>query len=161
MNGSLRPVMAAMESKAQKCNFSETEIKVLVSEEEERKGILFGGHSSGITNKKKCVEWHCRSESSWFGQQDSSQDKEVVQCQKSIASHRQSVSETGQGIPNLSPPETRMASIIGDTSMCDIVSERGGVRGTRLTTLLHVSGAFLQHVCAPTAWHGWKWRSAD
>lgn len=120
--GYLRSVMAAMESKAKKCNFSETEIKVLVSEEEERKGILFGGPSSGITNKKKCVEWHCRSKCNWFGQQDSSQNKEVVRCQKRIACHRQSVSETGQGVPSLSPPETRMASIIGDTS---IVSKRG------------------------------------
>ena len=31
--------------------FSETEIEVLVGEVEARKQTLFGGHSSGITNK--------------------------------------------------------------------------------------------------------------
>lgn len=49
--------MAAMESKGKKRNFSEAKIEVLVSEVDERKAILFGGHSSGITNKKKCLEW--------------------------------------------------------------------------------------------------------
>ena len=40
-----------------KRNFTETEIEVLVGEVEARKDILFGGHSSGVTNKIKQKEW--------------------------------------------------------------------------------------------------------
>ncbi len=49
--------MAAIETKAKKRNFSDTEIEVLVTEVDKRQVILFGSHSSGITNKKKYVEW--------------------------------------------------------------------------------------------------------
>ncbi len=44
--------MAAIETKAKKWNFSDTEIEVLVTEVDKRQIILFGSHSSGITNKK-------------------------------------------------------------------------------------------------------------
>lgn len=49
-------------------------------------------------------------------------------AKKQLASHRQSVYATGGGkdAPDLSPMETRMASILGQTSVCVIVSEREG-----------------------------------
>ncbi len=39
--------------KNKKRSFSDTDVEVLVGEVETRKKILFGGHSSGVTNKKK------------------------------------------------------------------------------------------------------------
>lgn len=50
--------MTTMEKKTKKRNFPVTEIEVLVSEAEERKNILFGGHSSRVTNKRKDSKWH-------------------------------------------------------------------------------------------------------
>ncbi len=49
-----RLTMATRAKKPQ--NFAEAEIDVLVSEVENRKNILFGSHSSGVTNKRKCCE---------------------------------------------------------------------------------------------------------
>lgn len=49
--------MGTAEKKAKKRNFSDTGIHTLVGEVEARKTTLFGGHSSGITNKKKHCEW--------------------------------------------------------------------------------------------------------
>ena len=49
--GILRSVMA----EKRKGNFSETKTEVLVDEVEARKSILFGGYSSGITNKEKAL----------------------------------------------------------------------------------------------------------
>lgn len=49
-----------------------------------------------------------------------------VGAKKRLASHRQSVCGTGGVQINLSPMETRMASILGQTSVCGIVSEREG-----------------------------------
>ena len=46
-----------MAEKTRKRNLTETEIEVLVGEVEARKNILFGGHSGGITNKRKTSEW--------------------------------------------------------------------------------------------------------
>ena len=40
-----------------KKNFSEMEIEVLIDEVDGRKGILFGSHSTGISNKRKGSEW--------------------------------------------------------------------------------------------------------
>ncbi|GAA6073562.1 myb-related transcription factor, partner of profilin-like [Tachysurus ichikawai] len=45
--------MATGEKRGKKRNFSDTEIETLVGELEARKTVLFGGHSSGVTNKKK------------------------------------------------------------------------------------------------------------
>ncbi|MDG2555484.1 SANT/Myb-like DNA-binding domain-containing protein [Vibrio parahaemolyticus] len=47
-----------MAATRRKRNFSETEIEVLVDEVSARRETLFGGHSSGITNKRKATEWH-------------------------------------------------------------------------------------------------------
>ena len=49
--------MATGEKRGKKRNFSDTEIETLVGEVEARKTVLFGGHSSGVTNKKKQCEW--------------------------------------------------------------------------------------------------------
>ncbi|KAM9544479.1 uncharacterized protein ACWYII_035815 [Salvelinus alpinus] len=43
--------------KAKKRNFIQCEMEILVGEVEARKNILFGGHSVGITNAKKALEW--------------------------------------------------------------------------------------------------------
>lgn len=128
--------MAAMETKTKKRNFTDTETEVLVSEVDQRKVILFGSHSSGITNKKKCVEWqHVTAAVNAVGSTNRTVPEIKkkwsdlkVGAKKRLACHRQSVSATGggQGAPKLSPLETRMASIIGETSVCGIVSEREG-----------------------------------
>ena len=49
---------AVLQRKAKKQNYSDTEVEVLVSEVDLRKDILFGSHSTGITNKRKCTEWN-------------------------------------------------------------------------------------------------------
>ena len=43
---------AVLQRKAKKRNYSDTEVEVLVSEVDLRKDILFGSHSTGITNKR-------------------------------------------------------------------------------------------------------------
>lgn len=53
----VRGVLRAAMAGRRKRNFTEAEIGVLVGEVEARKGILFGGHSSGVTNKRKTTEW--------------------------------------------------------------------------------------------------------
>lgn len=126
--------MAAMESKSKTRNFSEAEIEVLVSEVDERKAILFGGHSSGITNLKKYLEWQhitaavnaVASANRTVPDVKKKWSDLKVGAKKWLASHRQSVCATGggKGAPDLSPMETRMASILGQTSVCGIVSER-------------------------------------
>jgi len=40
-----------------KCNFTQCEVEVIVGEVEKRRKMLFGGHSVGITNAKKALEW--------------------------------------------------------------------------------------------------------
>ncbi len=45
--------MVTGEKRAKKWNFSDTETDTLVGEVEAQKTTSFGGHSSGITNKKK------------------------------------------------------------------------------------------------------------
>ena len=51
-----------------------------------------------------------------------------VETKRRIASHRLSVTATGGGqrTPELSPVELRMASILGETSLSGIVSEKEG-----------------------------------
>ncbi len=51
-----------------------------------------------------------------------------VEAKKQLTSHRQSVSATGggKGVPELTPFETRMGSILGETSLCGIVPENEG-----------------------------------
>lgn len=48
--------MLTTEKKTKKRNFSDMEVEVLVGEVEVRRDILFGGHSSRVTNKRKCSE---------------------------------------------------------------------------------------------------------
>ncbi|KAA0718438.1 hypothetical protein E1301_Tti019304 [Triplophysa tibetana] len=92
--------MAVMESKGKKRNFSEAEIEVLV---------IASANRTVPDVKKKWSDLK-------------------VGAKKRLASHRQSVCATGggKGATDLSPMETRMASIIGQTSVCGIVSEREG-----------------------------------
>ncbi len=49
--------MANPERKSKKRNFTQCEVEVIVGEVEKRRKMLFGGHSVGITNAKKALEW--------------------------------------------------------------------------------------------------------
>lgn len=49
--------MATGEKRGKKGNSSDTEIETLAGEVEARKTVLFGGHSCGVTIKKKQCEW--------------------------------------------------------------------------------------------------------
>ncbi|KAJ8377089.1 hypothetical protein SKAU_G00076690 [Synaphobranchus kaupii] len=95
--------MAMYRQKSKKKNFSECEIEVLLGEVERRRAILFDGHSMGISNKRKRLEWHkvcaavnsvssvCRCtpevKKKWFDMK--------VQAKKRLSAH--SVSASGWG----------------------------------------------------------------
>ena len=49
--------MPKAERKAKKRSFTQCELEVLVGMVEKRKAVLFGGHSVGVTNAKKALEW--------------------------------------------------------------------------------------------------------
>ncbi len=53
----LLEMMVEATRKTKKRNFTEVEVETLVGEVEAWKLILFGGHTTGITNKKKQTEW--------------------------------------------------------------------------------------------------------
>lgn len=125
-----------MAEKTRKRNFSETEVEVLVGEVEARKIILFGGHSSGITNKRKFSEWqHVVSAVN----EVSATERSVadikkkwsdlkVEAKKRVARHRESISATGggRGTPEPTPLDNKIASILGTASVGGIVSEKEG-----------------------------------
>uniref|UniRef100_A0AAQ6AJ68 Myb/SANT-like DNA-binding domain-containing protein n=1 Tax=Amphiprion ocellaris TaxID=80972 RepID=A0AAQ6AJ68_AMPOC len=128
----LRSVMA----EKRKRNLSETEIEVLVDEVAARKSILFGGHCSGITNKRKGTEWQhivtsvnsVSSTERTVAEMKKKWSDLKVEAKKRVACHRQSVSATGgdRGKPEPTPLDSRIASILGTASGCGIVSEKEG-----------------------------------
>uniref|UniRef100_A0AAQ5WZK1 Myb/SANT-like DNA-binding domain-containing protein n=1 Tax=Amphiprion ocellaris TaxID=80972 RepID=A0AAQ5WZK1_AMPOC len=130
IHGILRSVMA----EKRKGNFSETKTEVLVDEVKARKSILFGGHSSGITNKRKGTEWqHVVTSVNSV----SSTERTVAEVKKKWSDLKveakkrvtcQSVSATGgdRGKPEPTPLDSRIASILGTASGCGIVSEKEG-----------------------------------
>ncbi|XP_049426784.1 t-SNARE domain-containing protein 1-like [Epinephelus fuscoguttatus] len=125
-----------MAEKTRERNFTVTEIEVLVGEVEARKIILFGGHSSGITNKRKTSEWqHVVTAVNGV----SATERSVAEVKKKwsdlkmeaktrVAWHRQSVSATGggNGTPEPTLLDTKIASILGTANMCGIVLEKYG-----------------------------------
>lgn len=91
-----------MAATRRKRNFSETEIEVLVDEVSARRETLFGGHSSGITNKRKATEWHAVATAvSAAGTERSVAEIKKkwsdlkVEAKKKVALHRRSVAATG------------------------------------------------------------------
>ncbi|XP_046873074.1 nuclear apoptosis-inducing factor 1-like [Hypomesus transpacificus] len=128
--------MASAGKKTKKRNFLDCEIEVLVGEVEKRKKILFGGHSMGVTNAKKTLEWQTLAEAV---NATASEDRTVaelkkkwsdikVEAKKRLAHHRQSVSATGggKGTPELTPLDERLAGIIGESLLSGVVTEAEG-----------------------------------
>ncbi|ROL48218.1 Myb-related transcription factor, partner of profilin [Anabarilius grahami] len=111
-------------------------LKVLLSEVEGRKKVLFGGLSAGISNKRKILEWEQVTEAvnavtsvprtvqetkkKWS-------DLKVV-VKKRICAHRRSVGTTGggQGITDLSAFDARVGAIIGETGLSGVLPEFQG-----------------------------------
>lgn len=125
---SLSKIMA---KRAKKRNFSETEIEVLVGEVEEKQQILFGTLNAGVTQKKKNLAWEsvtCAVNSVGSEERAVSEVKkkwfDIKLCaKKRVTAHRQELSHTGggQATTRLSPMDTRIASIIGDTALSGII----------------------------------------
>ncbi|XDV45646.1 hypothetical protein PO909_013706 [Leuciscus waleckii] len=98
--------------------------------------MLFGGHSVGITNAKKALEWQKVADAVNAA---ASQPRTVakikkiwsdikVDAKKRLALHRQSVSATGggKGTPELTPLDERLAAIIGESLLSGVVTEAEG-----------------------------------
>ncbi|XP_026113218.1 nuclear apoptosis-inducing factor 1-like [Carassius auratus] len=128
--------MANTERKSKKRNFTQCEVEVIVGEVEKRRKMLFGGHSVGITNAKKALEWQTVADAV---NAVASQPRTVaeikkkwsdikVEAKKRLALHRQSVSATGggKGTPELTPLDERLAAIIGESLLSGVVTEAEG-----------------------------------
>ncbi|XP_049341019.1 uncharacterized protein LOC125804964 [Astyanax mexicanus] len=124
------------ERKAKKRNFGDCEVEVLVSEVEARKDVLFGGLSSGITNKRKFVEWqhvaaavnNVSSTSRTIAEVKKKWSDLKDDAKKQIALHRKKFTATGGGKATPAPSlfHERMASIIGEPLLSGVVSEKEG-----------------------------------
>lgn len=103
--------MANVERKSKKRNFTQCEVEVLVGEVEKRRKMLFRGHSVGITNVKKALEWQKvadavnASEGRTMAKIKKKCSDIKVDAKKRLALHRASVSATGggKGTPELTP----------------------------------------------------------
>ncbi|XP_018951036.1 myb-related transcription factor, partner of profilin-like [Cyprinus carpio] len=136
--------MATGEKRGKKRNFSDTEIETLVGEVEARKTVLFGGHSSGVTNKKKQCEWqsiasavNCVSGTERTVAELKKKWSDLkVEAKRKLSSHRQSVAATGGGpcTADLTSVDSKIAAIIGEVSVCGIVSEKEGDTDVTETT---------------------------
>ncbi|CAM4681829.1 unnamed protein product [Leuciscus chuanchicus] len=128
--------MANTERKTKKHNFTQCEVEIIVGEVEKRSKMLFGGHSVGITNAKKALEWQKVADAVNAA---ASQPRTVakikkkwsdikVDAKKRLALHRQSVSATGggKGTPELTPLDERLAAIIGESLLSGVVTEAEG-----------------------------------
>ncbi|XP_062386939.1 t-SNARE domain-containing protein 1-like [Sardina pilchardus] len=128
--------MAKSDRNTKKRNFTDCEVEVLVNEVEQRQRVLFGGHSSGITNAKKTCEWehvaHAVNAAASQGRTIAEIKKKwsdiKVDAKKRIAAHRQSVRATGggKGQPELTQLDEKLAGIIGETLLSGIVREEEG-----------------------------------
>ncbi|XP_039630071.1 nuclear apoptosis-inducing factor 1-like [Polypterus senegalus] len=123
--------MAKARGKKKKKNFSDCEMEVLLSEIEARKNVLFSNLGSGISNKRKVMEWHSVADAV---KSAGAEDRTVSELKKKwsdikvavkrrVAAHRLHVSSTGRGteLPELTPFEQRVAAIIGDTLIVGIL----------------------------------------
>lgn len=127
------PMMAAITIKRRNLNFNKSEVDVLLSEVKTRKNIILGNHTTGITNKRKYVEWQqitaavnavSSTERAVPEVKKKWQDLKV-EGKKRLAAHKASIeaSDGNDPTPLLSDFEERMASIIGDSVSCSVVAE--------------------------------------
>ncbi|XP_051780680.1 nuclear apoptosis-inducing factor 1-like [Erpetoichthys calabaricus] len=100
-------------------------MEVLLAEIEARKNVLFGNLGSGISNKRKLMEWHSVADAVRSAGAENRTVTELkkkssdikVAMKRRVAAHCLHVSSTGGGteLPELTPFEQRVAAIIGDT----------------------------------------------
>ena len=95
--------------------------------------MLFGGHSVGITNAKKALEWQKVADAVNAAASQPRTVAEIkkkwsdikVDAKKRLALHRQSVSATGggKGTSELTPLDERLAAIIGESLLRIIIED--------------------------------------
>ncbi|KAL7383453.1 hypothetical protein ABVT39_011126 [Epinephelus coioides] len=123
-----------MATRAKKRNFTDTEIEVLVGEVETNQKILFGTLNAGVTNQRKNAAWEkvttavnsVRSEERSLLEVKKKWFDIKIRAKKRVTAHRHEISATGGGqatTTQLSPMDTRIASIIGDTALCGIIPD--------------------------------------
>ncbi len=125
------PLTEIMAKRAKKRNFSDTEIEVLEGDVETNQKILFGTLNAGVTNKRKNAAWEkvttavnsVGSEERSLSEIKKKWFQIKLSAKKCITAHRHEISVTGggQATTQLSPMDTRIASIIGDTALCGII----------------------------------------
>lgn len=119
MKGSTANTEKNTDRKGKKRKFTQYEVEVLVGEVDTRKGMLFGGHSTGITNTKKAVEWQrvadagnaVATESRTLAEIKKKCSDTKVEAKKHFALHRQSVCATsgGKETPELTLLDEKLA----------------------------------------------------
>ena len=122
-----------MARRAKKRNFTDTEIEVLVGEVETHQNILFGTLDAGVTKKRKNATWEkvttavnaVGSEERSLSEIKKKMFDIKIRAKKRVTAHRHEISATGggQATTQLSPMDTRIASIIGDTALCGIITD--------------------------------------
>lgn len=125
------PLTEIMAKRAKKRNFSDSEIETLVGEVETHQTILFGTLNAGVTNKRKNAAWEkVTTAVNSVGSEERSLSEikkkwfDIKLCaKKRVTAYRQETTQTGGGqtTTQLSPMDTRIASIIGDTALCGII----------------------------------------
>ncbi|XP_060782601.1 uncharacterized protein LOC132889793 [Neoarius graeffei] len=128
--------MPKTEGKTKKRNFTDCEVEVLVDEVEQRRAVLFGGHSTGVTNAKKTCEWQhvadavnsVASQGRTMAEVKEKRSNIKVDAKKRIAAHRQSVRAAGggKGEPELTPLDRKLAGILGETLLSGVEREEEG-----------------------------------
>lgn len=127
------PLTSIMAKRGKKRNFSDTEIEVLVEEVEVNKNILFGTLNAGVTNKRKTSAWDkVTTAVNAVGSEERTQSEVKkkwfdikIKAKKNVTAHRQQITATGGGqtTTELTPMDTRIASIIGDTALNGIIPD--------------------------------------
>ncbi|KAL7369752.1 hypothetical protein ABVT39_007767 [Epinephelus coioides] len=123
-----------MATRAKKRNFTDTKIEVLVGEVETNQKILFGTLNAGVTNKRKNAAWEkVTTAVNSVGSEERSLSEVKkkwfdikIRARKRVTAHRHEISAPGGGqatTTQLSPMDTRIASIIGDTALCGIIPD--------------------------------------
>ena len=122
--------------KTKKRNFTECEVEVLVNEVEQPRNVLFGAHSTGVTNCKKACAWQhvadavnvVASQGCTMAEIKKKWSDIKVDAKKRIAAHRQSIRAMGrgEGEPDLTPMDQKLAGIIGEPLLSGVVPEEEG-----------------------------------
>lgn len=128
--------MAKASGKTKKRNFTDCEVEVLIDEVAQRRVVLFGGHSTGITNAKKACEWQrvtdavnaVASQGRTMPEIKKKWSDIKVGAKRRIAAHRQSVRATGggRGEPQLSQQDEKICGIICEILVSGAVTEKEG-----------------------------------